>query len=293
MKPLAPLPLGRFQADRSAHIRLNEGELTRLRSEANFLQCAPGSLHATTTALVFTSDIYPELDIAYLGQCDSEHYFTYLQFFEPSVEHFQNIRNLAPLLSDLEVGLAATSLALVNWHTTHKHCPRCGAYTEITQGGWSRWCDADATEHYPRTDPVIIVGVIDAADRILLARQTVWKETDYSIVAGFVEAGETLESAVAREVFEETSVEVEDVLYLGNQPWPFPASLMLGFSARALTTEIAVDGIEIAEAHWFSKSELHDACEQGRLRLPAKSSIARKIIEAWYESELPDTWTRT
>jgi NAD+ diphosphatase len=293
VKPLAPLALGRFQANRNAQLRLNEAELKRLRHEGKFLQCTPGSLHATESSLLLTADIHPELHAAYLGENNGEHYFVYLEFFDPALEHFKNIRSLAPLLSDLEVGLAATALALVNWHTTHKHCPRCGAFTEITQGGWSRWCDTDATEHYPRTDPVIIVGVIDAQDRILLARQSVWKETDYSIVAGFVEAGETLESAVLREVLEETSIQIDEITYLGNQPWPFPASLMLGFSARALTTDIAVDGSEIAEAHWFSQAEIHDACERGEVRIPAKSSIARKIIEAWYESEMPDTWTRT
>lgn len=293
MKPLAPLALGRFLANRNAELRLKGSELERLRSQGKFLQCAPGSLHSSESSLLFTADTHPDLDTAYLGENNGEHYFTYLEFFDPALDHFKNIRSLAPLLSDLEVGLAATALALVNWHTTHKHCPRCGAFTEITQGGWSRWCDADSTEHYPRTDPVIIVGVIDAADRILLARQSVWKDTDYSIVAGFVEAGETLESAVLREVFEETSIHIDEITYLGNQPWPFPASLMLGFSARALTTEIAVDGTEIAEAHWFSKADIRDACEQGRVRIPARSSIARKIIEAWYESEMPDTWTRT
>lgn len=293
MKPLAPLALGRFLANRNAQLRLNESELKRLRREGKFLQCAPGSLHATESSLVFTSDIHPDFDTAYLGENNGEHFFAYLEFLDPTLQHFKNIRSLAPLLSDLEVGLAATALALVNWHTTHKHCPRCGAFTEITQGGWSRWCEADSTEHYPRTDPVIIVGVIDKHDRILLARQSVWKETDYSIVAGFVEAGETLESAVLREVFEETAIQIEDITYLGNQPWPFPASLMLGFSARALTTDITVDGTEIAEAHWFSKAEIRAACERGEVRIPAKSSIARKIIEAWYESEMPDTWTRT
>jgi len=293
VKPLAPLPLGRFQANRNAALRLNATELEIVRASGKFLQCAPGSLHAVNDSLKFTSDVYPEMDVAYLGESDGEHFFTYLEFFDPDAKQFQNIRSLAPMLSDLEVGLAASALALVNWHTTHKHCPRCGAFTEITQGGWSRWCEADSTEHYPRTDPVIIVGVIDADDRILLARQAVWKETDYSIVAGFVEAGETLESAVAREVKEETSIEIQDISYLGNQPWPFPASLMLGFSARATSKDIVVDGTEIAEAHWFTKVELADACENGRVRIPAKSSIARKIIEAWYESEMPDSWTRT
>ena len=292
MKPLAPLALGRYKANRNAALRLQQNELSKLRGSGKFLRCSPGSLEATSNALLFTRDELPDSDVAYLGEHNGDHFFTYLEFFEPEVSTFQNLRSVASTLNELEVGLAACALALVNWHTTHTHCPRCGAFTEVTQGGWSRWCDVDKTEHYPRTDPVIIVGVIDATDRILLARQGVWKETYYSIVAGFVEAGETLESAVVREVKEETSIDVTDITYLGNQPWPFPASLMLGFSARAQTTDIVVDGTEIVEAHWFSKSELRAACESGTVRIPPKSSIARKIIEAWYEEEMPDAWTR-
>lgn len=293
MKPLSKLPLGRFEANRNAQLRADSAELIRLRSSGRFIACAPGSLLATNESLTYTPDVHPDIEVAYLGEHEGIHYFTYLEFFEPQNETHINLRSLAPTLSDLEVGLAATALALVNWHTTHKHCSRCGAFTEITQGGWSRWCDVESIEHYPRTDPVIIVGVIDADERILLARQASWKETDFSIVAGFVESGETLESAVIREVFEETAIEVTDVVYLGNQPWPFPASLMLGFSAKATSTEILVDGNEIAEARWFSRTEIKEACESGDIRVPARVSIARKIIEAWYGSEMPEAWSRT
>jgi NAD+ diphosphatase len=293
VKPLPRLPLGRFEANRNAQLRTDKDELIRLRVIGKFIWCAPGALLANNNSLTYTTDVHPDSDVAYLGEHDGIHYFTYLEFFEPQNEKYVNLRSLAPALSDLEVGLAASALALVNWHTTHNHCSRCGAYTEITQGGWSRWCEAEKVEHYPRTDPVIIVGVIDADDRILLARQATWKETDFSIVAGFVESGETLESAVTREVFEETAIQVTDVAYLGNQPWPFPASLMLGFSAKATSTAITVDGAEIAEARWLSKSEIREACESGSLRIPAKVSIARKIIEAWYGSEMPDDWSRT
>lgn len=293
MKPLPRLPLGRFEANRNAQLRTDKDELIRLRGIGKFISCAPGALLADNNSLTYTTDVHPDSDVAYLGEHNEIHYFTYLEFFEPENEPYVNLRSLAPALSDLEVGLAASALALVNWHTTHKHCSRCGAFTEITQGGWSRWCEAESVEHYPRTDPVIIVGVVDADDRILLARQATWKETDFSIVAGFVESGETLESAVTREVFEETAIEVTDVVYLGNQPWPFPASLMLGFSAKATSTEIKVDGAEITEARWFSKSEMRESCESGKLRIPTKVSIARKIIEAWYGSEMPDAWSRT
>jgi NAD+ diphosphatase len=149
----------------------------------------------------------------------------------------------------------------------------------------------DGSEHFPRVDPAMIVLVTDPTDRCLLARNAAWPAQRVSILAGFVEAGESAEQAVAREVHEETGITVTEISYLGSQPWPMPQSLMLGFRALAAApAEIKVDDDEIVEANWYSRSDLLDAVTEGRLLLPPPVSIAHRIIESWYGSQLPGTW---
>jgi NAD+ diphosphatase len=203
------------------------------------------------------------------------------------------LRAIGESLNDLEAGLAVTALAANNWHQTHTHCPRCGEPTFITNAGWVRQCPGDGSEHYPRTDAAVIMVITDVDDRILIARQTVWQQGHFSVVAGFVEPGETFEAAVRREAFEEVGIEVAECTYLGSQPWPFPASLMVGFIAKATTTAITVDGVEIEEAQWVSRTELEELCQSGDIKLPARVSIARRLIEHWYGSHLPNEWSRT
>jgi NAD+ diphosphatase len=154
------------------------------------------------------------------------------------------------------------------------------------QGGWLRRCPADRSEHYPRTDPAVIMSVVDDRDRLLLARGPQWAERRYSVLAGFVEPGETLEAAVAREVFEEVGVRVADVRFLGNQPWPFPSSLMLGFTARALTTDLVLQEDEIAEARWVTREELLAEVAEGSTGVANRISIARSLIEHWLGQEI-------
>ena len=154
---------------------------------------------------------------------------------------WRSLREVGALLSDRDAGLFATMLGLANWHATHTHCPRCGASTEPDQSGWIRRCPRDGSEHYPRTDPAVIMAVTDADDRLLLARSPHWPEGRLSVLAGFVEPGESLESAVAREVFEEVGVVVDHIRYLGSQPWPFPSSLMVGFTSRAVDPTLHLD----------------------------------------------------
>jgi NAD+ diphosphatase len=147
----------------------------------------------------------------------------------------------------------------------------------------------DGTEHFPRLDPAVIMLVIDGEERLLLARNALWPQGRMSVVAGFVEPGESAEHAVAREVFEETAITVGHVRYLGSQPWPMPRSLMLGYQATAVSGQsIAVDEDEIGEARWFSRAELRAAIEAGELGIAPSSSIARRLIEYWYGAELPD-----
>jgi NAD+ diphosphatase len=201
------------------------------------------------------------------------------------------LREAGPLLSDLDAGLMTHAVALANWHETFTHCPRCGTPTKPISAGHARKCPADASEHFPRVDPAMIVLVTDPDDRCLLARNAMWPERRVSILAGFVEAGESAEQAVAREIREETGITVGAVTYLGSQPWPMPQSLMLGFRAEADGgQDITVDAEEIAEAHWFSRAELAAAIASGQIRLPPPVSIAHRIIASWYGSELPGSW---
>jgi NAD+ diphosphatase len=188
-----------------------------------------------------------------------------------------SLRDVGATLSDRDAGLLVSLVSLANWHATHVRCPRCGEPTRPVQGGWVRRCDADGSEHFPRTDPAVIVLIHDGGDRCLLGRQPTWPPGRYSTLAGFVEPGESLEQAVAREILEESGVVVDDITYRGSQPWPFPASLMLGFEARAVGGEIDTGDDELEDARWFSRDDLNS----GRPLLPPPSSIAHWLITTW------------
>ncbi|MFK5634655.1 MULTISPECIES: NAD(+) diphosphatase [unclassified Ornithinimicrobium] len=210
----------------------------------------------------------------------------------PGVEAVEDVewlslREVGADLDDTEAGLLTTATALHGWHRGHQHCPRCGALTEVVLGGWVRRCPADGSEHYPRTDPAVIMAVVDPDHRLLLATGNAWPDGRVSVLAGFVEAGETMEAAVAREVREEVGVSVTDLAYRGNQPWPFPASLMLGFRARATTTDLVPDPAEIRSAAWYTRTELAERMVDGSRTLPSRVSIARLLIEEWFGGPLP------
>lgn len=199
------------------------------------------------------------------------------------------LRQAGALLSDRDAGLLTHAIALANWHESHTHCPRCGTPTVPAPAGHLTTCPKDGTEHFPRLDPAVIMLVLDPDDRLLLARNALWPKGRMSVLAGFVEPGESCEHAVAREVYEESSIVVGQVQYLGSQPWPMPRSLMLGFSATAKGGQaIVVDEDEIGEARWFSRDDLRAAIDDGELGIAPSSSIARRLIEFWYGGELPD-----
>lgn len=202
------------------------------------------------------------------------------------------LREVGAELSGDEVALATTAIALDNWHGAHARCSRCGAITIPAQAGWVRRCPEEGSEHYPRTDPAVIVLVLDEDDRALLGRQGRWQPSWFSTLAGFVEPGESAEAAVRREILEEAGVTVGAMTYLGSQPWPFPCSLMLGYHAWATSTDIVVDGEEIVEARWFSREELAAACASGEVALPPAVSIARRLIERWYGEPMSGDWIR-
>ena len=197
------------------------------------------------------------------------------------------LREAGALLSERDAELLVHAVALENWQRLHRFCSRCGERTQITAAGHIRRCPACGAEHYPRTDPAVIMCVTDAEDRVLLGRQVHWPRGRFSTLAGFVEPGESVEQAVVREVAEEAGVRVGEVEYVGSQPWPFPSSLMLGFMARAVSSEITVDGEEIEEARWFSRDELRTAVESGEMLLPAGISVAARLLELWYGKPLP------
>ncbi len=199
---------------------------------------------------------------------------------------WSSLREIGADLDELEVGVLTSAVALAQWHARHLRCPLCGGATVPEQGGWQRRCVVDDSVHHPRTDPAVIVAVLDEDERILLGRGPTWPPGRLSVLAGFVEPGESLEAAVVREVHEEVGVTVTDLHYRGNQPWPFPASLMVGFTAQATGTSLTLDPSEISEAHWLSRSELARAVGAGEIGLPTPVSIARRLIEDWYGGPL-------
>ena len=212
----------------------------------------------------------------------------------PDGARWEGLREVGAALGDRDAGLLVMAVALANWHTTHPRCPRCGEPTVPSQAGWSRTCPADATQHFPRSDPAVIVLVRDDEDRALLGRRAEWPDGFFSTLAGFVEAGESAEMTVLREMQEEAGVLVDRLDYLGSQPWPFPASLMLGYHARlaAGSPEARPDTTEITEVRWFTREEMRAGCESGAVRIPPRVSIARRLVEHWYGAELPGSWSR-
>ncbi|QCB96899.1 NAD(+) diphosphatase [Arthrobacter sp. PAMC25564] len=214
--------------------------------------------------------------------------------FEPHVAgipdgaQWAGFRDVAARLNPTDTALFIEASAIANWHASHTHCPRCGTATQPEAGGWVRRCPADGSEHYPRTDPAIIVTVVGPDGRLLLGGGGPLDAKNYSTLAGFVEPGETLEQAVVREIGEEVGVRVTAAQYLGSQSWPFPASLMLGFTATTADTEATPDGVEVTRARWFSRGELQEAVLSGEIVISSRLSIARALIEHWYGGVIRD-----
>ena len=207
---------------------------------------------------------------------------------EPDEDRWRGLRDLATRLDDRDAGLFTESVAVANWHAANTHCPRCGTPTVVEHGGWMRRCFVDNNEIFPRQDPAVIVRVLDEQDRILLGSNALWENNRWSLLAGFVEAGESFEAAVLREVHEESGVLVSDPVYLGSQPWPFPQSVMIGMEARAVPgqTELRPDGEEILALRWFSRDEIWR--ERDDILLPGGSSIAHAIVRDWYGGPLDE-----
>ncbi len=197
-----------------------------------------------------------------------------------------DLREVGFQLTDNERDIAATAAALTQWHRAEPFCPRCGGPTRVINGGFGRHCDVCQQAHFPRTDPAVIVAVMDAKGRLLLGGQEAWGNR-VSVLAGFVEVGESLEQAIYREISEEVDVDLSEVRYFGSQPWPFPRSIMVGFFARARSTEICVDADEISHAEWYTREQLTEKLDSGDLALPGRASIASRMIQAWRDGESP------
>ncbi|MBU1586319.1 MAG: NAD(+) diphosphatase [Actinobacteria bacterium] len=301
---LSRLPLSRFEIDRDNLAREREGLFEELWADpaTRILPIFQGSalLSSPTSLALLPVDAVPDAELrVYLGRSTST------TSPEPAgtpivaalledaghlaESDWANLRAVGSQLSDRDAGIFTEALGILNWHASHRFSPRTGEPTVAEKGGWVRRDPVSNTEVFPRTDAAIIVGITDADDRILLGSNALWESNRYSLLAGFVEPGESLESAVIREVFEESGIHVVDPVYLGSQPWPFPASLMLGFLAKvdpAHGTETTPDGAEILDLRWFTRDELAAALTE--IRLPGPTSIARAILEEWFGGHIDD-----
>ncbi len=297
--------LSRAGYDRAAHLRADSDWLAQAWPRARVVAVSPKSATPVTgdpggpLRLAFREPAAIDADAPrrFLGIIDAVPYFA--ATVEADSDDWRTLRDLGPTIDDLEGGLLTSAIALEQWHQRHTHCPLCGQPTVESNSGWTRTCPNDGSEHYPRTDPAVIMLIHDGGDLALLGRGPQWGPGRFSTLAGFVEPGESLEAAVAREVFEEVGVGVRDIRYIASQPWPFPASLMLGFSARLDgDPTIELDPIEMAEAGWFTRAEVQRAADwvdagaepdpTARVKgVSPKLSISRYLIDLWLAGELP------
>ena len=290
MAPIKPLklPLAASQVDRSAHLRSDEGYLKSTWSSALVITFMDEKFATSGDQLSLVTGAtlgeYQSQSDYFLGIKDEQVFFVrHLPPDEGSKLELKTLREIGVHLSPRDIGLSVHAQGLANWHTKHPRCAQCGAATTVISGGSVRRCLIDQSEHYPRTDGAVIVLVKDDQDRVLLGRQKVWPKYRFSTFAGFVEPGESFEHCVVREVREEAGVELSQINYLGSQPWPFPASLMIAFEAVTNTPQLArPDGEEIEEIRWFSRAEMKAAILDKSLILPLEISVARQMIKAWY-----------
>ena len=252
----------------------------RAQPEARALVLSEQGLWIDDGRLLLTS---PNGDSVFLGLDGARPLFAAdASGAEPERGRPAGLREAATDLPAADAALGAYAASLLSWHRRHRFCANCGAPTEPRDGGHQRECPSCAASHFPRTDPVVIMRVTDTRGRLLLGRQARWPPGRFSVLAGFVEPGETLEEAVAREVLEESGVEVAEAGYVASQPWPFPSSLMIGFSARAVAGDPHPRDEELSEVRWFERPEVEAAAAgTSCIALSPAYSISRRLIDAW------------
>lgn len=304
------LPLSRTRINRNAESRKIPGFLDRLMAD-----------DATKVVLIWRGEALvaegtpARMELVAPGDVPSDSLLIYLGFTVDSVRtiaqgthivaavltdesgpdvcsdmaRWVSARTMAHALDDLDSGIVIEALAMANWHAAHAFSPLTGSPARAEQAGWTRVDQSTGKDLFPRTDAAVIALVTDDKDRIVLGSNALWESRRYSLLAGFVEPGESLESAVVREVFEESGLVVTNPVYMGSQPWPFPASLMVGFRAEIEQESLAgirPDGTEIVDLRWFTREEL--LASLGDVLLPGRPSIARAMIEDWLGQELPE-----
>ena len=272
--------------DRADHLRADPEGIAKLRDQpdARRLVWENGAPQVDEQGRLLWQAISGETPV-FLGLEDGAPRFSTIPDGAAPIDARAHFALLA-MLDPAQAPIFAAALSLANWHRRHGFCSVCGKGTAPNRGGWSRECGACGNEHYPRVDPVVIM-LAEHDGRLLLGRQPHYPPGRYSALAGFVEPGETIEAAVARELKEEAGIEVADIRYLASQPWPFPSSLMIGARARALGDSLTVDTNELDDARWFSRDEVLSALaasEDAPFQAPPRSAIARTLLEAWVDA---------
>lgn len=280
--------------DRADHIRSDPDALAGLTNWKARLLLLDGLLpqfDAASGALAWgtLADAPEDADLVFLGMNEGKACFAAVpgEGAEGPAYAQPQVWQAMQVLSPGDLALYGGARSLVDWHARHRFCARCGAPTTIAKGGWQRNCGACGAAHFPRTDPVTIM-LVEHEDKLLMGRQPRFPPRVFSALAGFVEPGETIEEAVAREVFEEAGVRVRDVSYIASQPWPFPSQLMIGCHSVAESTELTVDHTELEEARWFTRAELEAARAAGpdgndTLIYPRSFAIAHYLVNWWMD----------
>jgi len=313
MKLAESVIFGGSGLDRAAHLRSDAGVMQTLRAEGRVLALWRGKPLVEEDALVWLGSGHPVIGTAatsvFLGMdagaaCFAADVSAWEPdtetgdggFFDATVQRhpdlppttgFAELRGLMTRLSPREAELAATAKAILTWHATHGFCAACGEASVATMAGWQRDCPACRSHHFPRTDPVVIM-LVTRGNSVLLGRNENWPEGMFSLLAGFIEPGETIEAAVRREVQEEAGILCGPVRYLASQPWPFPASLMLGAQTEAQTEAITIDPAELQEALWVTREEMVEVMAglHPRIKPTRKGAIAHFLLQHWLADQL-------